>query len=155
MTNNVRALVPPNSPPSVMLGQGHSLQPVDPKIEYGWLASLPIAGAIFRIDGSRVRHVLSNSKFDELALGFKRESGLDMATLARRVFRMVDDGRDTHFECWQSPDPVNHRELEISIARFGPGGTLLLLSIVDRTAEAVSRINLRREMLSDSLTGFC
>ena len=31
---------------------------------------------------------------------------------------------------------------------------LLLLSIVDRTAEAISRINLRREMLSDSLTGF-
>ena len=29
-----------------------------------------------------------------------------------------------------------------------------MLSLVDRTAEAVSRINLRREMLSDSLTGF-
>lgn len=142
------------SPFSIMLSKGRSLQPVDPKVEYGWLSSLPIAGAIFRLDGNRVRHVLSNRMFDDLAIGFKREPGLDMATLAERVFAMVDAGRDTHFECWRSADQVNPRELEISIARFGPEGTTLLLSIVDRTAEAVSRINLRREMLSDSLTGF-
>lgn len=138
-----------------MLNKGRSSHPVDPKLEFGWLASLPIAGAIFRIDCDEVRHVASNSKFDTVALGFDRESGLDMATLAERVFAMVDEGRDTHFECWQSSDLVNRRELEISIARFGVDGALALLSIVDRTAEAVSRINLRREMLSDSLTGFC
>ncbi|MBL0925253.1 MAG: bifunctional diguanylate cyclase/phosphodiesterase [Sphingomonadaceae bacterium] len=143
------------SPFSVMLNKGRRLHPANPEVEFGWLATLPIAGAIFRIDCDEVRHVISNRKFDDLALGFKRESGLDMATLAERVFAMVEAGRDAHFECWQSPDPVNRRELEISIARFGVGGTMLLLSIVDRTAEAVSRINLRREMLSDSLTGFC
>jgi c-di-GMP phosphodiesterase Gmr len=144
-----------SSPFSIMLSNGRSLQPTDPRVEFGWLSSLPIAGAIFRIDGDRVRHILSNPKFDDLALGFERESGLDMATLAERVFNMVDTGRDTHFECWQSNDTVNRRELEISIARFGADRTALLLSIVDRTAEAISRINLRREMLSDSLTGFC
>lgn len=138
-----------------MLSNGRTLEPTDPKVEFGWLSSLPIAGAIFRIDGSKVRHVLSNPKFDDLALGFGRESSLDMATLAERVFAMVDTGRDTHFECWQSNDTVNRRELEISIARFGADRTMLLLSIVDRTAEAISRVNLRREMLSDSLTGFC
>lgn len=143
------------SPFSLMLNKGRSLHPADPKVEFGWLSSLPIAGAIFRIDSDEVRHVVSNRKFDDLALGFKRETGLDMATLAERAFAMVDEGRDTHFECWQADDLVNRRELEISIARFGVDGSLLLLSIVDRTAEAVSRINLRREMLSDSLTGFC
>lgn len=143
------------SPFSVMLSKGRLPQPVDPKIEYGWLASLPIAGAIFRIESDQVRHIVSNRKFDDLATGFKREPGLDMATLAERAFAMVHEGRETHFECWQSSDIVNRRELEISIARFGTDGTMLLLSIVDRTAEAASRINLRREMLSDSLTGFC
>lgn len=138
-----------------MLSKGRLPQPVDPKIEYGWLASLPIAGAIFRIESDQVRHIVSNRKFDDLATGFKREPGLDMATLAERAFAMVHEGRETHFECWQSTDIVNRRELEISIARFGADGTMLLLSIVDRTAEAASRINLRREMLSDSLTGFC
>ena len=155
MKNMGRRATTDISPFSAMLNTGCSLHPADPKVEFGWLSSLPIAGAIFRIDSDEVRHVVSNRKFDDLALGFKRETGLDMATLAERAFAMVDEGRDTHFECWQSADLVNRRELEISIARFGIDGTLLLLSIVDRTAEAVSRINLRREMLSDSLTGFC
>jgi c-di-GMP phosphodiesterase Gmr len=127
---------------------------IDPKIEFGWLSSLPIAGAIFNLRDRDVRHVFSNRMFDDLALGFRRESGLDMATLADRVIAMVDTGRETHFECWQSSNTVTRRELEISIARFGVDGDMLLLSMVDRTAEAISRINLRREMLSDSLTGF-
>ncbi len=143
------------SPVNVRFAGKDDAYPIDPKIEYGWLTSLPIAGAIFRLDDRDVRHVFSNRLFDELALGFHRESGLDMATLADRVISMADQGRDTHFECWQSADTVNRRELEISISRFGMDGEMLLLSIVDRTAEAVSRINLRREMLSDSLTGFC
>ena len=127
---------------------------VDPKVEFGWLTSLPIAGAIFQLVGGGVRHVFSNRLFNDLALGFHREPGLDLATLADRALAMVDTSRDTHFECWQSSDPVNRRELEISIARFGIDADLLLLSMVDRTAEAMSRTNLRREMLSDSLTGF-
>lgn len=155
MKYEVSALKYDQSPFSTMLKKGRMLQTTDPQLEFGWVLSLPICGAIFRIEGNEVQHVLSNSKFDDLALGFKRESNLDMASLAARVFAMVDTGRETHFECWQSPDTVNRRELEISIARFGADGNLLLLSIVDRTAEAISRINLRREMLSDSLTGFC
>lgn len=155
MKATARREIGESSPFSMVLSNARSLQPTDPKVELGWLSSLPIAGAIFRIDGDHVRHILSNPKFDDLALDFERESGLDMATLAERVFSMVDGGRDTHFECWQSKDSVNRRELEISIARFGVDRTMLLLSIVDRTAEAISRINLRREMLSDSLTGFC
>lgn len=142
------------TPVAVRFDGGQRLVLVDPQVEYGWLASLPIAGAIFRLVGDSVEHVISNKTFDDLAIGFRRESALDMATLTNRVIDMVDQGRDKHFECWQSPDPVNRRELEISIARFGSDGDLMLVSIVDRTAEAISRINLRREMLSDSLTGF-
>lgn len=138
-----------------VLGKTGQSNPLDPKLEFGWLASLPIAGAIFRLGSDRVEYILSNAKFDDLALGFDRESGLDLATLAHRAFTMVDERRDTHFECWQSSDPVNKRELEISLARFGVDGSMILLSMVDRTAEATSRLNLRREMLSDSLTGFC
>lgn len=128
---------------------------VDPRIEFGWLTSLPIAGAIFQIAGRDVRHVFGNRLYEDLAIGCQRESGLDMASLADRAINMVETGRDTHFECWQSADQVSRRELEISLSRFGIDGEMVLLSIVDRTAEAISRINLRREMLSDSLTGFC
>jgi c-di-GMP phosphodiesterase Gmr len=142
------------TPLSPEMAGGDSAYPIDPKIEFGWLSSLPIAGAIFRLAGRDVRRIFSNRMFDDLALGFQREPGLDMAMFADRVLQMVDNDRETHFECWQSPDPVSRRELEISISRFGTNGDMLMLSMVDRTAEAISRINLRREMQSDSLTGF-
>lgn len=155
MKHIIRRDIAELSPFSAKLTKVAELNPVDPRLEFGWLASLPIAGAIFRLKDDRVEYVLSNPKFDDLALGFEREAGLDLGTLADRAFAMVENGRETHFECWQSPDPVNKRELEISISRFGLDGTMILLSMVDRTAEAASRLNLRREMLSDSLTGFC
>ncbi|MFN3453193.1 MAG: GGDEF domain-containing protein, partial [Sphingorhabdus sp.] len=123
--------------------------------EFNWLYSLPIAGAIFRTGQNEVHLVRSNRKFDDLVLGFGREATLDMALLADRTLAMLEEGRETHFECWRSEDTIHPRELEISIARFGGGDDMFLLSMVDRTAEAISRVNLRREMLSDSLTGFC
>jgi cyclic di-GMP phosphodiesterase Gmr len=123
--------------------------------EFNWLCSLPIAGAIFRTGQNEVHLVRSNRRFDDLVLGFGRESTLDMALLADRTLAMLEEGRETHFECWRSEDTIHPRELEISIARFGGGDDMFLLSMVDRTAEAISRVNLRREMLSDSLTGFC
>lgn len=127
----------------------------DTHANFGWLASLPIAGAVFRAQKDELFLITSNRKFDDLALGFGRESCLDMAELAEVALSMVEQGRDTHFQCWRSQDTITPRELEISLARFGAAGDMFLLSMVDRTAEAISRVNLRREMLSDSLTGFC
>lgn len=123
--------------------------------EYGWLAALPIAGALFQVENNLVERVFANTKFDELALGFGRSSGLDVANIASLILHMAVEKRDTHFECWRSDDMIHPRELEISIARFGAGSDQFLISMFDRTAEAISQSNLRREMLSDSLTGFC
>lgn len=123
--------------------------------QFSWLAALPIAGALFRIEHNVVEKVIGNAKFDELVLGFGRISGLDMAGFADRILQMADEHRDTHFECWRSDDATQPRELEISIARFGSEDGIFLLSMFDRTAEAIGRASLRREMLSDSLTGFC
>jgi c-di-GMP phosphodiesterase Gmr len=122
--------------------------------QFAWLTSLPIAAGVFRqtIDG--MEHISSNHLFSALLFETNREPGLDLAGLSNRISTMEAENRESHFECWQSPDPVSRRELEISIARFGEARDFYMLSLVDRTAEAVSRINLRREMLSDSLTGF-
>lgn len=128
---------------------------LDVHAHFGWLASLPIAGAIFRAQQSELMLVTSNRKFDDLTLGLGHESALDTPRLAEVALSMIDQGRHTHFQCWRSQDDVTPRELEISLARFGANGDMFLLSVVDRTAEVINRVNLRREMLSDSLTGFC
>ena len=123
--------------------------------DFAWLSVLPIAGALFRTNQNSVKRVAANDKFEQLATGFGRAAGLNMAHIADRILAMAKDRSDTHVECWRSDDMINPRELEISIARFGITGDMFLLSMFDRTAEAVNRASLRREMLSDSLTGFC
>ena len=126
-----------------------------PQAEYAWLGSLPIAAAIFQHSNDSIKQVATNRLFHDLAIGHNREAGLDLCVFAQLVTVMTQQKRVSHFECWRSADPVSRRELEISIARFGETEDMFLLSLVDRTAEALSRVNLRREMLSDSLTGFC
>ena len=126
-----------------------------PQAEYAWLGSLPIAAAIFQHSNDNIKQVATNRLFHDLAIGHNREAGLDLGVFAQLVTVMTEQKRVSHFECWRSADPVSRRELEISIARFGETEDMFLLSLVDRTAEALSRVNLRREMLSDSLTGFC
>lgn len=137
------------------LGTGNGNRVMGSQAEYAWLKTLPIAAAIFHKNDNIVRQVDANRLFEELVFGHRREAGLDLAAFADRVITMTDHARDAHFECWHSADPVSHRELEISIARFGETRDMFLVSLVDRTAEALSRVNLRREMMSDSLTGFC
>ncbi len=122
--------------------------------QFGWLATLPIAAAIFSQDTYITKLIAKNNHFDLLALSAEREPGFDMAGLSDRIETMVLYNRESHFECWRSPDPVSRRELEVSIARFGDTQQMFMVSLVDRTAEVISRNNLRREMLSDSLTGF-
>lgn len=130
-------------------------QPLDGmQAQFMWVASLPIAACIFQQNGQLTRNIASNRMFDALLIDGDRETGLDLSGLSQRIYRMIADDRESHFECWKSPDPVSRRELDINIARFGEARDLFMLSLVDRTAETLSRISLRREMLSDSLTGF-
>ena len=141
--------------PVVAHKNAENIEPVEHgQAQFAWLSSLPIAAAIVRQTSDGMALISSNRLFSALLIEAHREPGLDMAALAERIDAMNAEKRDSHFECWKSPDPVSQRELEISIARFGEGQDMFMLSLVDRTAEAVSRINLRREMLSDSLTGF-
>lgn len=122
--------------------------------EYGWLAALPIAAAIFRVDGDEALRLASNDQFNQISFAKGRESGLDMAEFSGRIFEMHHADRAFHYEKWASKNTVSRCEIEVSIAQFGSAHDLYMLCFVDRTAEAVSRINLRREMLNDSLTGF-
>jgi c-di-GMP phosphodiesterase Gmr len=135
--------------------RSHPILPlVAAQAQYAWVSSLPIAAAVFSHENDAIIQVASNQLFDNIVLSEQRETGLDMAEFAQRIDAIVLENRQSHFECWQSSDLVNRRELEINIARFGEQQDKFLFSLVDRTAEANSRTNLRREMLSDSLTGF-
>lgn len=122
--------------------------------DHAWLSTLPIAAAIFRLENAQALKLATNSHFDALLLGSSRPDDLEPDDFVDCIKTMAAERQETHFVSWRSADQINRCELEISIARFGAEHDLYLVSVVNRTAEAVSRTNLRREMLNDSLTGF-
>ena len=128
--------------------------PDAPDANHAWLCSLPIAAAIFCFKNLRPIKLVSNGHFDSLVQGEGGPSDLTVSDFADCITAMAEGGHETHFAAWRSADRINRCELEISIARFGADQDLYLVSAVNRTAEAVSQTNLRREMMNDSLTGF-
>jgi diguanylate cyclase (GGDEF)-like protein len=121
---------------------------------HAWLTSLPIAAAIYRIDISGVKRISINWQFENLALERAQQAGFDPTFFNDLILEMAASGRAHHFERWRSPDKVQPLDLEISVACFGGDASHVLVSIIDRTAEAQGKVNLRREMMNDSLTGF-
>ncbi|MGL5838518.1 MAG: putative bifunctional diguanylate cyclase/phosphodiesterase [Sphingorhabdus sp.] len=119
-----------------------------------WLTSLPIAAAIYRTDISGVKRIATNWQFDYLALQRALEAGLDPSYFNDLILEMAASERATHFERWRSLDRVQPLDIEISAACFGNDASHVLVSIVDRTSEVQGKVNLRREMMNDSLTGF-
>jgi diguanylate cyclase (GGDEF)-like protein len=119
-----------------------------------WLMSLPIAAAIYRIADGHLMKIASNPAFETLVVGLSRQQGLDLALIADRISCMAESGQANHFEKWSANNDVSRCELDINYARIGNNQDQFLVSLVDKTAEIVGRINLRREMLHDSLTGF-
>ena len=121
---------------------------------FDWLASLPIAAAVYRHIGERAVRLDTNAQFDVLLQDGRSAEALKPQDFADCILNMAREGRSEHLASWRSPDRINRCELDISFSQFGAARDLYLVSVVDRTAETIGRINLRREMLNDSLTGF-
>ncbi len=121
---------------------------------HDWLKSLPIAAAIYRASDGLATRLAANAQFEQLMRDDKRVADLRPQHFADCVLNMAREGRSEHLASWRSPDRINRCELDITVSRFGEERALYLVSVIDRTAETIGRINLRREMLNDSLTGF-
>jgi diguanylate cyclase (GGDEF)-like protein len=142
------------SPASLTSSLVQRTVPEGEEASHAWLNSLPIAAAIYRVDISGAKRIATNGQFDYLALGRARDAGFDPCYFNDLILDMVDNGRQEHFERWRSPDNIRPLDVEISVSRFGNEVPHVLVSLVDRTAEVQGNVNLRREMMNDSLTGF-
>ena len=121
---------------------------------HAWLNSLPIAASIYRVDLSGAKRIATNPLFDYLALSRASAAGFDTCCFNDLILEMIAQDRQEHFYRWRSDDKVQPLDLEISVSRFGGDEPYALVSLVDRTAEVQGKVNLRREMMNDSLTGF-
>ena len=121
------------------------------KNSYEWIHTLPIAAVLVTLEDDRVGFVAANALFNVLGSDKAWLASRNLRTIAEKLAEMREKNVSRYFFSWSSPDPVNAKQLDITFGKFEDK---FLISIVDRTAEAKFQLSLRREMLSDSLTGF-
>lgn len=127
----------------------------DVKSSLHWVDSLPIATALYRFDDNKIGLIYSNNSYNLILRGFQ---GLDEAKLPRisnMIAEMIEKQENQFFECWQSDEFISYRQLDVNIARYDEKNNLFIVSLFDKTSEKNNSENLRREMMTDSLTGFC
>lgn len=142
------------SPASLTSSLVQRTAPESAEASHAWLGSLPIAAAIYRVDISGVKRIAVNQRFDQLTLSRAQDAGFDPCCFNDLILELVEHERTEHYQRWRSPDKVRPLDIEISLSRFGNETPHFLVSVVDRTAEVQGKVNLRREMMNDSLTGF-
>lgn len=124
-----------------------------------WLAALPMPSAIFCLKGDDLRIESYNSAYTpciEIAKKWIATKGADAPlSFADVVEFLQSDSPSLTIEAYRD-GPLDCKYLSYTLGRLakGPDGAWRFLCIqIDRTNERQTEKNLRRELMSDSLTG--
>ncbi|WP_245798692.1 putative bifunctional diguanylate cyclase/phosphodiesterase [Sphingopyxis flava] len=127
-----------------------------PLLYVGWIDALPVPAALIRpmARGNFSLHA-SNAAFDRLGLApASTKAPIKMRrAIERAAAGAADDTQE--FSC-RLGEGVGARDLRGAIGRLSAeygDEALFLLTLIDRTQEMMTERNLRRELVSDSLTG--
>jgi diguanylate cyclase (GGDEF)-like protein len=146
------------------MGKGRtkpSVMPIDrtgedrPLLFVGWIDALPVPAALIRpMARGNFRLHASNAAFDRLNLSPAGvEAPIELLRAIERASQFSEESQE--FSCQLGDGPAA-RDLRGSIGPLptesGDDG-LFLLTLIDRTQEMMTERNLRRELVSDSLTG--
>ncbi|MBB4640284.1 putative bifunctional diguanylate cyclase/phosphodiesterase [Rhizorhapis suberifaciens] len=125
-----------------------------------WLSALPFPAAIFCFHGNELTLESYNGAFAGSAEGTQRWLKTKGAGYPEQYSQVMDFARSDQQSCcfeWLEDGPLAMQLFFMgTMARLtdGPDGKRRFLSImVDRTSERQTEKNLRRELISDSLTG--
>lgn len=146
------------------MGKGRtkpSIMPIDrtgedrPLLFVGWIDALPVPAALIRpMARGNFRLHASNAAFDRLGLSpASVEPPIEMLRAIERASQYPEESQE--FSCQLGEGPAA-RDLRGSIGPLPTESSddgLFLLTLIDRTQEMMTERNLRRELVSDSLTG--
>ncbi|HMO76790.1 MAG TPA: EAL domain-containing protein [Sphingopyxis sp.] len=126
-----------------------------PSLFVGWIDALPVPAALIRpLARGNFRLHASNAAFDRLNLSpAGADAPIELRRAIERTVQAPDEGRE--FSCRLGEGPAA-RDLRGSIGPLSEdcgSENLFLLTLIDRTQEMMTERNLRRELVSDSLTG--
>ena len=146
------------------MGKGRtkpSVMPIDrtgedrPLLFVGWIDALPVPAALVRpMARGNFRLHASNAAFDRLSLSpVGTDAPIELLRAIECASQFPEEAQE--FSCQLGDGPAA-RDLRGSIGPLptesGDDG-LFLLTLIDRTQEMMTERNLRRELVSDSLTG--
>lgn len=121
----------------------------------GLLNALPVAVVVIdlRQDG-HFDIVCPNSLFD--SLDFDQSDRRKFVELERQLKQFASTNNPTSQFTWRTEGEISGRDYDVVAARLPRGDSgrnLVMLSLLDRTNQVLTERNLRREMVSDALTG--
>lgn len=115
---------------------------------------LPIPAASLSFRGGRFSIDSSNRAFRAAGLGTTAEQSALIASIGDRISAFVEGTSLRDEFHWQFGDAVEGRHFGVTLARTAKDDSgRCFVSLVDHTAELRTEHNLRREMMTDSLTG--
>ncbi len=120
-----------------------------------FLDLLPVPAAIVEMRGRNFEFEAVNRPFRLAGLGALASESPLIRLLGMRLRRFLESSA-THEEiAWQFGDEVDCRYFRVMFARRADkrGGMRCMVTLVDQTAELRTEHSLRREMMTDSLTG--
>jgi diguanylate cyclase (GGDEF)-like protein len=115
---------------------------------------LPIPAAVVRFLSGRLSIETSNSAFEIAGLDVAGSQSPLLTALSDRISAFAKGESHREEFSWQFGDAVDCSHFRVTIARLaGKGPARYFVTLVDQTAELRTEDNLRREMMTDSLTG--
>jgi diguanylate cyclase (GGDEF)-like protein len=127
-------------------------QPLE--VRAGALELLPIPAVMVTIAGGAFRFEEVNTPFRLAGLGASADRSPLAALLGGRVRSFLASSRDSEHFPWQVGEAVDCRHYRVMLARSRIQPDLrCLVTLIDQTSEVRTAHSLRREMLTDSLTG--
>ncbi|OYY90167.1 MAG: GGDEF-domain containing protein [Sphingomonas sp. 28-66-16] len=118
------------------------------------ISLLPIPAAILSLRAGGFEIEATNQAFREAGLGGADGRSMLVASLGARIMAFMVTPGDREDFAWQLGDAVDCRHYRVHLARAEMrAAERCLVTLIDRTAELRTEQNLRREMLTDSLSG--
>lgn len=134
------------------------------KARQAWLDALPVAAAVAQSNGTELAIVAQNAAFARLddgrpcaSLSSRRsQKFLERAGIGTRIHDVLSGASAGERFDWRDGGLIDGRHFTVAVSPlvgYHSGEPRALVTLVDRTSEVQTEQSLRRQMLSDPLTG--
>ncbi len=132
---------------------GHHLHPDQIASVARSLELLPIPIALMGVRDGRAIIDAANKAFRSAGLGNVGGDSLLLRTIGERIVAFLSGAAANEEFDLELGDAVERRHFRVTLARRSAGSDRCFMTLVDHTGELRTERNLRREMMTDSLTG--